>query len=154
MNYFSLDWSTSRPGYAFKKDGKYIVGALTGAKGSMWEKTYQYGKQLIEIIGEYDLVNYHLVIEKPIIVRGKSRTMEIINCNGMVIGMLQDYVDGFTFISNKSWGAYHLLPSKSEDRKKEANRILFNDLGVKGHKGGDEADAYCQLKYVESLVEK
>lgn len=151
MNYLSLDWSTSRPGYAFKKDGKYIVGALTGAKGSFWDRTYQYGKQLIEIIEEYELQEYHLVIEKPIMPRGKKYTMEIINCNGMVIGMLQDYVNGFTFISNKSWGAYHLLPSASSDRKDAANAILFNDLGIKGAKGGDEADAYCQLKYVESL---
>lgn len=149
MNYLSIDFSTTATGYAYKKNGKYVVGVIKGGKGTAWERTAQIAEALNDMIVEEDLIDYHIVIEQPINVRNKKTAITLANCNGMLLGMLQNITDGFTFIPNSSWASYHLISGKRAERKEQSKAILFHDLGF--DLGDDEADAYCQLKYVESL---
>lgn len=149
MNYLSIDFSTTATGYAYKKSGKYVVGVIKGGKGTAWERTAQIAEALNDMIVEEDLIDYHIVIEQPINVRSKKTAITLANCNGMLLGMLQNITDGFTFIPNSSWASYHLISGKRAERKEQSKDILFHDLGF--DLGDDEADAYCQLKYVESL---
>lgn len=149
MNYLSIDFSTTATGYAYKQNGEYIVGVIKGGKGSAWERTAQIAETIKEMIIEDSLQNYHIVIEQPINVRNKKTAITLANCNGMLLGMLQAVTDGFTFIPNSSWASFHLIGGKRTERKEQSKAILLHDLGL--DLGDDEADAYCQLKYVESL---
>lgn len=149
MNYLSIDFSTTATGYAYKKNGKYVVGVIKGGKGTAWERTAQIAEALNDMIVEEDLLDYHIVIEQPINVRNKKTAITLANCNGMLLGMLQNITDGFTFIPNSSWASYHLISGKRAERKEQSKAILLHDLCL--DLGDDEADAYCQLKYVESL---
>lgn len=149
MNYLSIDFSTTATGYAYKKNGKYVVGVIKGGKGTAWERTAQIAEALNDMIVEEDLLDYHIVIEQPINVRNKKAAITLANCNGMLLGMLQNITDGFTFIPNSSWASYHLISGKRAERKEQSKAILLHDLCL--DLGDDEADAYCQLKYVESL---
>jgi hypothetical protein len=65
MNYLSIDFSTTATGYAYKQNGKYIVGVIKGGKGSAWERTAQIAETIKEMIIEDSLQNYHIVIEQP-----------------------------------------------------------------------------------------
>lgn len=149
MNYLSIDFSTTATGYAYNKNGKYVVGVIKGGKGTAWERTAQIAEALNDMIVEEDLLDYHVVIEQPINVRNKKTSITLANCNGMLLGMLQQVSNGFTFIPNSSWASYHLISGKRAERKEQSKAILLHDLGL--NLGDDEADAYCQLKYVESL---
>lgn len=149
MNYLSIDFSTTATGYAYKKNGKYVVGVVKGGKGSAWDRTAQIAESIIEMIKEDGLSDHHIVIEQPINVRNKKTAITLANCNGMLLGMLQSFSDGFTFIPNSSWASFHLISGKRPERKEQSKAILLHDLGL--DLGDDEADAYCQLKYVESL---
>lgn len=149
MNYLSIDFSTTATGYAYKKNGRYIVGVIKGSKGTAWDRTAQIADALNDMIVEEDLLDYHIVIEQPINVRNKKTAITLANCNGMLLGMLQQVSNGFTFIPNSSWASYHLISGKRAERKEQSKAILLHELGL--DLGDDEADAYCQLKYVESL---
>ena len=149
MNYLSIDFSTTATGYAYKKNGKYVVGVIKGGKGTAWDRTAQIAEAIKAMMIEDELLEYHIVIEQPINVRNKKTAITLANCNGMLLGMLQVVSNGFTFIPNSSWASYHLISGKRAERKEQSKEILLHDLGL--DLGDDEADAYCQLKYVESL---
>jgi Holliday junction resolvasome RuvABC endonuclease subunit len=105
---------------------------LEGGKGSAWERTAQIAETIKEMIIEDSLQNYHIVIEQPINVRNKKTAITLANCNGMLLGMLQAVIDGFTFIPNSSWASFHLISGKRTERKEQSKAILLHDLGLDG----------------------
>lgn len=156
----AIDFSTGSKkdegtGYAFRKaDGSIIVGSIKpyAPKLTANERTYNIVNEMKEIIKEHDLQGYHLAIETPIMGRNKKHSITLANCNGYFIGAIDGLVNGFTFIDNSKWCAYHLITGKREQRKAESLEILkASGLVDENCKDDNIADAYGILLYAESL---
>lgn len=156
----AIDFSTGSKkdegtGYAFRKaDGSIIVGSILpyASKLTAHERTYKIVNEMKEIIKEHNLEGYHLAIETPIMGRNKKHSITLANCNGYFIGAIDGLVNGFTFIDNSKWCAYHLITGKREQRKEESLEILrASGLVDKNCKDDNIADAYGILLYAESL---
>lgn len=155
----AIDFSTASKkeegtGYAFRtKDGELIVGSLRGHsyKLKAWDRTYNMAQALKDLIEEYDLQDYHVYIEEPIVGRGIKGSINLINCNGYFLGLIDSVTDGFTFVPNSKWASYNLISGKREERKKQSIEIMNSDLGLDSN-DDNMADAYGILKYIESLA--
>lgn len=105
-----------------------------------------------DIIDEFDLKDYILAIETPIMGRNRKHSITLANCNGYFIGAIDGLVNGYTFIDNSKWCAYHLISGKREQRKKESLELLKETGFVDSNcKDDNMADAYNILTYCESL---
>ena len=69
----AIDFSTASKkdegtGYAFRKDGQLYVGSIKAyhSKKNAWERTFDIVNAIKDIINEFDLKDYHLAIETPI----------------------------------------------------------------------------------------
>lgn len=155
----AIDFSTASKknegtGYAFRKDGQVYVGSIKpySTKLNAWERTYNIVNTIKDIINEFDLKGYHLAIEAPIMGRNRKHSITLANCNGYFIGAIDGLVNGYTFIDNSKWCAYHLISGKREQRKEESLELLkATGLVDSNCKDDNMADAYNILTYCESL---
>lgn len=156
----AIDFSTGSKkdegtGYAFRdKDGQIIVGSIKpySSKKNAWERTYDIVNAIKELIEEFDLYDYHVAIETPIMGRNRKHSITLANCNGYFIGAIDGLVNGYTFIDNSKWCAYHLITGKREQRKAESLELLkASGLVPDNCKDDNIADAFNILTYAESL---
>lgn len=157
---FAVDFSTGSKqgegtGYAYRdKDGNVVAGTIFcyNSKLNAWERTHTVIEALKDLIKEEGLEGYHMAIETPILGRNRKGSINLANCNGMLIGALDGLLNGFTFIDNSKWCAYHLITGKREQRKAESIELAVKHgvLPV-GSKNDNTADAYGILLYAESL---
>lgn len=156
----AIDFSTASKkdegtGYAFRTlDGQLFVGSIKAysSKKNAWERTFDIVNAVKELIEEFDLYDYHLAIETPIMGRNRKHSITLANCNGYFIGSIDGLVNGYTFIDNSKWCAYHLISGKRDQRKDESLELLKQTgLVSLDCKDDNMADAYNILTYCESL---
>lgn len=160
--FLSIDFSTGSKdgegtGYAFRDNNGVIVsGSIKPyTKGSnMWSRTFIIVEEIKKIIAQYELEDYHVVIEQPIMAGGTASSIRLANCNGYFIGAIDTICDGFTLIPNSKWCAYHLIKGRRAQRKEESIEV-FKRHTTKSvpadFKDDNEADAFNILTYCESL---
>lgn len=155
----SIDFSTGSKskegtGYAFRdKEGKLIVGSIKPyTKGStMKSRTLIIVEELEEIILRYELQDYDICIERPILAGNSAGSIELAQWNGYALGKMHALTKGYIYnIRNSKWCAYHLIKGKRKERK-DASCELYERVMGEPTKDDNKADALAQLLYCEEV---
>ena len=107
---------------------------------------------ITEIIEHYNLFDYFIYIEEPIITFKSKGNISLIRANGSFLGVMRNRHNiGYVDISNSMWCGYHLIKGKSKARKEQSIEILKSyNIVPDNDINDDQADAFCILLYVES----
>lgn len=151
----SIDFSTTNTGYAFHNplNNEFVVGSINGGKSKDYmERTKLISMALIEIIEHYNLSDYFIAVEEPIITMKTKSNINLIRANGFMLAMLYDKFDmGYIDVPNSLWASYNLIKGKRPERKEQSINILKKYNIVPSDKVNDDmADAFCILLYMDS----
>lgn len=155
----SIDFSTGSKtkegtGYAFRdEEGKLIVGSIKPySKGStMKSRTQIIVDQLEEIVWNYNLEDYDICIERPILAGNSAGSIELAQWNGYALGRIHALTSANIYnIRNSKWCAYHLIKGKRKERK-DASCDLYERVMGEPTKDDNKADALAQLLYCEAV---
>lgn len=151
----SIDFSTTNTGYAFHNplNNEFVVGSVSGGKSKDYmERTKLISMALIEIIEHYNLSDYFIAVEEPIITMKTKSNINLIRANGFMLAMLYDKFDmGYIDVPNSLWASYNLIKGKRPERKEQSINILKKYNIVPNDKVNDDmADAFCILLYMDS----
>lgn len=151
----SIDFSTTNTGYAFHNplNNEFVVGSVSGGKSKDYmERTKLISMALIEIIEHYNLSDYFIAVEEPIITMKTKSNINLIRANGFMLAMLYDKFDmGYIDVPNSLWASYNLIKGKRPERKEQSINILKKYNIVPVDKVNDDmADAFCILLYMDS----
>ena len=155
----AIDFSTSNTGYAFRNPltNEYVVGSIAGGKSKdPLERAKQIADGITEIIEHYNLFDYFIYIEEPIITFKSKGNISLIRANGSFLGVMRNRHNiGYVDVPNSKWCGYHLIKGKSALRKVQSIEILKSYNIVPDNDINDDmADAFCILLYVESQENK
>ena len=155
----AIDFSTSNTGYAFRNPltNEYVVGSIAGGKSKdPLERAKLIADGITEVIEHYNLFDYFIYIEEPIITFKSKGNISLIRANGSFLGVIRNRHNiGYVDVSNSMWCSYHLIKGKSKARKEQSIEILNSYNIVPEDKVNDDmADAFCILLYVESQENK
>lgn len=151
----SIDFSTTNTGYAFHNplNNDIVVGSVSGGKSKDYmERTKLISMALIEIIEHYNLSDYFIAVEEPIITMKTKSNINLIRANGFMLAVLYDkFGMGYIDLPNSIWTAYNLIKGKRPERKTQSMAILEKSGIVPSEAiDDDKADAYCMLLYMDS----
>ena len=97
----AIDFSTSNTGYAFRNPltNEYVVGSIAGGKSKdPLERAKLIADGITEIIEHYNLFDYFIFFEEPIITFKSKGNISLIRANGSFLGVMRNrhnigYVD-------------------------------------------------------------
>ena len=155
----AIDFSTSNTGYAFRNPltNEYVVGSIAGGKSKdPLERAKLIADGITEVIEHYNLFDYFIYIEEPIITFKSKGNISLIRANGSFLGVMRNRHNiGYVDVSNSMWCGYHLIKGKSAMRKVQSIEILKSyNIVPDDDINDDMADAFCILLYVESQENK
>ena len=155
----AIDFSTSNTGYAFRNPltNEYVVGSIAGGKSKdPLERAKIIADGITEVIEYYNLFDYFIYIEEPIITFKSKGNISLIRANGSFLGVMRNRHNiGYVDIPNSKWCGYHLIKGKSAMRKVQSIEILKSyNIVPDDDINDDQADAFCILLYVESQENK
>ena len=155
MKILAIDFSTKDTGYSFRNPltNEVLVGAIKGGKDKdPLERTKLIAEGISELIEHYNLHDYFIAIEEPIITMKTKGNISLVRANGYFLAlMFAKHNIGSVDVPNSKWAAYHLIKGKREVRKEQSQLILKQANIVPEEVINDDmADAYCILMYMES----
>lgn len=155
MKILAIDFSTKDTGYSFRNPltNEVVVGAIKGGSNKdPLERTKLIAEGISELIEYYNLHDYFIAIEEPIITMKTKGNISLVRANGYFLAMMfSKHNIGSVDVPNSKWASYHLIKGKREERKKQSQLILKQANIVPEEVINDDmADAYCILMYMES----
>lgn len=124
----AIDFSTSNTGYAFRNPltNEYVVGSIAGGKSKdPLERAKQIADGITEIIEHYNLFDYFIYIEEPIITFKSKGNISLIRANGSFLGVMRNRHNiGYVDIPNSNGAVIILLKVKAQCEKNKALRYL------------------------------
>ena len=103
----AIDFSTSNTGYAFRNPltNEYVVGSIAGGKSKdPLERAKLIADGITEVIEHYNLFDYFIYIEEPIITFKSKGNISLIRANGSFLGVMRNRHNiGYVDISNSMW---------------------------------------------------
>ena len=123
----AIDFSTSNTGYAFRNPltNEYVVGSIAGGKSKdPLERAKIIADGITEIIEHYNLFDYFIYIEEPIITFKSKGNISLIRANGSFLGVMRNRHNiGYVDISNSMWCGIISLKVKAKQEKNKALRF-------------------------------
>lgn len=155
MKLLAIDFSTKDTGYAFRHPitNEYVVGAIKGGSNKdPLERTLNIANQMSDIIKDYSIEDYFIVIEEPIITMKTKGNISLVRANGYFLALMRErFSVGSIDIPNSKWASYHFIKGKREQRKEQSIAILKGyDIVEDEYINDDMADAFCILVYCEN----
>lgn len=154
----SIDFSTTSTGFAFvDKQGQTVVGSVSGGNSKdPLERTKLMAESIGDMIFNYDIEDYFIAIEEPIIARRTKGNISLVRANGYFLGyMFLRFNMGSIDIPNSKWTAYHFIKGKRPERKLASIDILRRAKLVEDkYINDDMADAYCILLYAMNVLKE
>lgn len=152
INILAIDFSTTNTGYAFRYNGKFIVGSVAGKGRSAIDKARYISEEIGKIVEEYNIQHYFIAIEEPIIRFKTKGNIALIRANGYFLSYMREvYNMGFVDVPNKKWCAYNLIKGNHDQRKEESKELLKSyNLVPEEEVNDDMSDAFGILLYMES----
>jgi Holliday junction resolvasome RuvABC endonuclease subunit len=154
----AIDFSTKDTGYAFRNPltNEIVVGAIKGGKDKdPLERTKLIAEGIGELIEYYNLHDYFIAIEEPIITMKTKGNISLVRANGYFLAlMFSKFNIGSVDCPNSKWASFHLIKGKRAERKEQSQAILRSYKIVPDEVVNDDmADAFCILLYMESQGE-
>lgn len=152
MKFLSIDFSTTSTGYAFEKDGVTYVGSIGSKAKNVYERTEEIIQGVSDMIEEYNIEDYFVAIEEPIITFKNRSNINLIRCNGMFLeAVRQKFNMGFVDVPNSKWASFNLIKGKRAERKESSIDLLRQSgLVPEEQLNDDMADAYGIHLYMKT----
>lgn len=153
----AIDFSTKDTGYAFRNPltNEIVVGAIKGGKDKdPLERTKLIAEGIGELIEHYNLYDYFIAIEEPIITMKTKGNISLVRANGYFLALIfSKFNIGSVDVPNQVWTAFHLIKGKRAERKEQSIEILKSyNIVPEDEINDDQADAFCILLYMESQL--
>ena len=123
----AIDFSTSNTGYAFRNPltNEYVVGSIAGGKSKdPLERAKLIADGITEVIEHYNLFDYFIYIEEPIITFKSKGNISLIRANGSFLGVMRNRHNIGLIYQIPNGAVIILSKVKAKQEKNKALRYL------------------------------